>query len=362
MHLRDEFEITQLYTYLNTAATSPLPRYVVQEIRDFHTSRSMCAECAWDVWKEKVYVARERAAALIGADWDEIAFLKNTSEGLNTASAMLPAEGNVVTTSSEFPSNYLPWKRKYGDVRLVGHHGGVFDVDDFEEAIDDDTVAVTISEVTYDTGSRLPTREIARIAHDHGALVVSDAVQALGAVQLDVDEAGIDILCSGGHKWLTSPFGVGIFYVSREVQEHYDPPFLGWASLEDETDFSLDNTRLAGTARKFEIGNLNFSGILGLSRSIQTMFDYGIERIEDEVMTLSTYLMERLANNGRTVVTPRDAHAGIVSIEDDHASESVARLLSQRIAVAERGGVRVSPHFWNTKDDLDAFLDAYLVT
>lgn len=362
MHLRDEFEICQLYTYLNTAATSPLPRYVTREVNEFLTSRAMCAECAWDVWKEKVYIARQRTAALIGAHWDEVAFLKNTSEGLNTACAMLPSGGNVVTTSSEFPSNYLPWKRKYGEVRLVGHQDGAYEVGDFEDAIDDDTVAVTISEVTYDTGSRLPTREISRIAHEHGALVVSDAVQALGALHVDVENEGIDILCSGAHKWLTAPFGVGIFYVSREMQERFDPPFVGWASLEDDTDFGIDNTRLAHSARKFEIGNLNFSAILGLSRSIQTMFDYGVERIEDEVTTLSTYLMERLTDGGHTVLTPWDAHGGIVSVKDDLAYASVERLLSQRIAVAERGGVRVSPHFWNTKDDLDAFLDAYMVT
>jgi len=358
MNLRNEFDIIHSYTYLNTAATSPLPRYVISAMDKYLKSRAECAECAWDVWMEQVLKAREVCGSFIGASRGEVAFLKNTGEGLNTACSMIGGKGNIVTTDSEFPSNYLPWKRGYKDLRVVAAGDGGYDPSDFEKAIDDDTAAVTFSEITYDRGCRLPTREIAEVAHDHGAIVVSDAVQALGAVRMDVKDMGIDIMCCGGHKWLASPFGVGIFYVSSEMQERFDPPYLGWMSLEDSDDFSLENTLLAKSARKYEIGNLNLSGIFGLMASIEMMTDYGTGRIEDEVEVLSSYLIDRLQERGINVATPRDARGGIVAAEIAGAQDVVESLLKKRIVVACRRCVRISPHFWNTKSDLDTLLDA----
>jgi selenocysteine lyase/cysteine desulfurase len=243
-------------------------------------------------------------------------------------------------------------------VRTVPAREGTYYLEDFEQCIDDDTVAVTLSEVTYNTGSRVPTREIAAVAHDHGALVVSDAVQALGAVTMDVSELGIDVLCCGGHKWLMSPFGVGIFYMSRTLLESMDPPFVGWASLEDDTDFSLGNSSLASSARRYEIGNLNFAGIYGLSASIGRMLEYGPDDIEEEVLALSGYLYKALEREGIPVATPYDKRAGIVSISVSDPAALVAELASQRIAVAQRGGVRISPHIWNTKEEIDIAVEA----
>ncbi len=358
MNLRDEFTIQDEYVYLNTAATSPLPRHVISAVNQFMAVRAACAECGWDNWTDHVTIARDRCAALIGASRDEIAFMKNTGDGLNTICAMIPRKGNVVTTDSEFPSNYLPWHRRQGDVRTVSATEGSFFIEDFERQIDGDTVAVAISEVTYNTGSRLPTQEIASIAHDHGAIVVSDAVQALGAVRMNVRDMGIDVLCCGGHKWLMSPFGVGIFYISRELLPRADPPFVGWASLEDDTDFSTSNTTLAASARRFEIGNINFSGIYGLSASVGRMLEYGTDIIEEEVRTLSGYLHKALRRQGVPVVTPYGERAGIVSIQAAEPAALVRELAGQRIIVAHRGGVRISPHIWNNKVELDSAVEA----
>jgi selenocysteine lyase/cysteine desulfurase len=358
MNLREEFSIQNEYVYLNTAATSPLPRHVINAVSSFMELRAACAESAWDNWIEHVTIARDRCAALMGASREEIAFLKNTGDGLNTVCAMLPSSGNVVTTDAEFPSNVLPWSRRQREVRMVSPRSEGFSVDDFEQQIDDETVAVTISEVTYNTGVRLPTKEIAEVAHDHGAIVVSDAVQALGAVTMDVRRMGIDVLCCGGHKWLMSPFGVGIFYISREMLQEAEPPFVGWASLEDDTDFSLGNTVLASSARRFEIGNLNFSGIYGLSASVGRLLDYGPDVIEDELLTLSGYLYRELESEGVTMLTPYDARAGIITIDARDPKALVSELAAQRIVVAQRGGVRVSPHVWNTKEELDAAVEA----
>ncbi|HPR41696.1 MAG TPA: aminotransferase class V-fold PLP-dependent enzyme [Candidatus Methanofastidiosa archaeon] len=358
MDIRDQFDITENYTYLNTAATSPLPRYVVSEVESFLDSHARYAEGAWDLWVEKVNLARARCAALIGCRPEEVSFLKNTGEGLNTICSMLPGKGNVVTTNMEFPSNFLPWRRKYADLRVVDLGAGEVSPDDFERLIDDDTEAVSFSEITYRTGARLPTREISEIAHEHGAIVVSDAVQALGAVRVDVGELGIDVLCCGSHKWLMSPFGVGMFHISLELMDRYDPPFIGWFSLEDDEDFSLGNTRLASSARRFEIGNLNYPGIMGLSRSVEVMMGRGTDVIDDEVTILSEYLMERLQDNGYGVVTPNGAHGGIVSFRAKDPDTLVKRLLKERIVVSCRGDVRVSTHFWNNKDDIDTLIDA----
>jgi len=358
MSIRDQFDITKEYAYLNTAATSPLPRYVVREVEAFLQSHSRFAEAAWDVWMEKVNVARNRCAALIGGDAREISFLKNTGECINTACSMLPGGGNAVTTNVEFPSNFLPWRIKYSDLRVADVADGEVDVSSFERLIDDNTEVVAFSEIAYNTGARMPTREIAEIAHDHGALVVSDAVQALGAMQMDVREQGIDILCCGSHKWLTSPFGVGIFYMSSELLDDYDPPYIGWSSLEDNEDFSLQNTRLANSARKFEIGNLNFPGIMGMSRSVEVMLKRGLGAIEDEVTILSEYLMDRLSELGFRIITPREAHGGIVTSDVKNSKEIVQDLLAQRILVSSRNGLRASTHFWNNKEDIDRLIEA----
>jgi len=358
MDIREQFRIIENYTYLNTAATSPLPQYAIDEVTKFMESHALYAEGAWDLWVEKVNVARERCSKMIGCSPSEISFLKNTGEGLNTICAMLPGRGNVVTTNTEFPSNHLPWRAKYKDLRTVDSFSGKYSPDDFSTLIDDDTEVVAFSEISYNTGARMPTREIAEIAHEHGALVVSDAVQALGAVGMDVGDLGIDVLCCGSHKWLTSPFGVGIFYISREHMGMSDPPFVGWSSLEDDEDFSLENTRLASTARRFEIGNLNFAGIMGLSASVDFMLKRGIDVIEDEVGILSEYLMDRLAGLGYELNTPYESHGGIVSFRAPDAKGVVERLLRERIVVSYRDGIRASTHFWNNKEDIDIFLEA----
>ncbi|MHC1605270.1 MAG: aminotransferase class V-fold PLP-dependent enzyme [Candidatus Methanofastidiosia archaeon] len=357
MKIRDEFEIHKHYNYLNTAATSPLPRYVIEEVEKFMKSRASFAEGAWDVWIEKINVARAVCASFIGANKREIAFLKNTGEGLNTVCAMLPARGNIVTTGLEFPSNYLPWKLKYKDVRIVKSHNGRFDIGDFEKAIDDDTLAVSISEITYNTGARLPTEEISQLAHDHDAYCVCDAIQAIGAVCVDVKKKNFDFVSCGCHKWLNSPFGVAIFYIREDLIDKFKPPYVGWFSLDDDGNYSLSNTRLSKTAKRFEIGNLNFSGIFGLSTSVQVMMNYGIDKIEDEVTLLASYLMDKLQEKGKHIITPREDHGGIVVVEDRAPCDTVRRLLKKRIVVASRNGVRVSPHFWNTKQELDELID-----
>jgi len=362
--LRESFPITKSKVFLNHAGQSPLPTPVLNAMRRHLEEFSVTGSYAVDLGEVRGAFAR-----LIHAKPEEIALVPNTSTGLNIAANALeyPPGSNVVTTDLEFPSVVYPWlRRRLGvEVRYVQNVEGRIPLDGFERAVDDRTVAVAISHVEYANGFRNNLRELARIAHEHGAYLIVDVIQSAGAVQIDVKRDGVDFATASCYKWLLGPDGAGVLYVRDELIEGIEPPLVGWASVEPEVFETIDlwevrRLRLSGTARRFEVGTLSMASFLGAAEAIRLLMGVGMERVEGRVLSLTDRLIEGLMELGLKLQTPveRELRSGIVNFLIRNPEGWVRRLRERGIIVSARArGVRVSPHFYNTEEEIDLLLD-----
>jgi len=366
--IREYFPSLEEKIFLNHAGISPLCIPVVRAIQNYLEHRTLGEVGDFDVDS-----VRNLFAQLINAGSDEIALVPNTSTGLSIVANLLryPRNSNVVTSDLEFPSVVYPWLRVRRDsdleVRYVENVEGRLRLEDFEKAVDDDTVAVVISHVEYGNGFKNDLGAIAEIAHEHGAFLVVDACQSAGAINIDVKQEGIDFLATSCYKWLLGPCGAGFLYIKRDLIEDSEPIFVGWASAKHEIFETVDlwnNTQLifAETASRFEIGTSSLLSYVGAAAAMRLILDYGVEKIENRIMELISYLIERLREKGFRLQTSEDPsdRSGIVNFRISRPKEKVEELRKRGVVVSARmNGIRVSPHFYNTKDELEKFL-AYL--
>jgi cysteine desulfurase/selenocysteine lyase len=294
--IREKFPVTRSKVFLNHAAYSPLPQPVVDVMRKYNEEL-----CCYEIDESKYSLGQEIFAKLVDAEKDEVALVPNTSTGLNIVANILDysAGANIVTTDLEYPSVVYPWlKEKLGvEVRYVKNVDGRVFVEDMEKAIDDQTVVVTISHVGYANGFRNDLRALADIAHEHGAYLVADAIQSLGAMPVNVRRDNVDFLTASCYKWLLGPAGAGYLYVRKDLIERFEPPFIGWASVKPEVFDTVEfwdiwKLQLSNTASRFEIGSPSFISFVGAAVAIQLLLDVGIENIQKRVLDLTELLMD----------------------------------------------------------------------
>lgn len=368
MDLASEFPILENLNFLSHAGVSPVPARSARAMSDLIDELARFGSIYQGKYYERLKGLRAGAARMLGCSPDEIAFVKNTTEGL-----ILVAEGlgwregdNIVTAEHEFPANVYPWRslaRRGVELRVVPERRWRFELEDFARAIDERTRLLTVSAVEFSTGFRMPLAELGRLCRERGVLFCVDAIQALGAMQFDVKRWGIDFLSADGHKWLLGPEGFGIFYCRRERIEALSNCILGWAGVEDPSDYDRTDQEHARDARRFEEGTYNLAGAMGLAESVDLLLEVGLERIERRVLDLTRRLIEGLRARGCEVFTPAEDHQrlGIVSFRhpgqpSDRLHE---RLMERRIVVAyRRGWIRVSPHFYNSEEQIDELLKA----
>ncbi|WP_236254290.1 aminotransferase class V-fold PLP-dependent enzyme [Mucisphaera calidilacus] len=323
-------------------------------------------------WYSDIKDLRSLTARLINARGpDEIAFVPNTSTGLATVARGLDWRrgDQVVITDVEYPANRYPWEDlgRFGVelVEVKQHADGRIDVEDVCNAITDRTRVVSLSHVQYGSGHRIDLRPISETVHRAGGYLCVDAIQSVGVLPVDVRSMGIDFLAADGHKWMLGPEGAGIFYVHEDLCEMLHPPVVGWLNMVNAQDYGNYEYRFVRDARRFEPGTWNVPGLLGLRAAIGLLLEVGIERVWERVEGLTTRVAEGAAERGYGVFSPRrleSERSGSVVIEaraSEEAGALVKRLAEQKIYVALRNGrVRVSPHFYNTPEQIDRLLEA----
>jgi cysteine desulfurase/selenocysteine lyase len=359
--IREQFPITRGKVFLNHAAMSPLPKSVADAIRRCTDDFSNFGETSieWTDFGKPIF------AKLIGAKPEEIALVENTSTGLNIAANVLhySHDSKIVTTDLEYPSVVYPWLRKSlgAKVHYVKNINGKILLEDVEKAVDDKTAAVAISHVEYVNGFRNDLRAVSEIAHEHGAYLIVDAIQSAGAIQVDVKRDDVDFLATACYKWLLSPPGAGYLYAKEELIEKFEPTFIGWASVKPEvfemTDFwDIWNLRLSETASRFEIGSPSILSLLGAKEAMKMLMNFGIENAEARILKLTSRLIESIKDLGLKLQTPEEPQyrSGIVNFKIDRAKEIAQTLNKKGIIVSARAnGIRVSPHFYNTEEEID---------
>lgn len=356
-------------TFFNHCMVSVIPEIAVA------TSHQFLRDCAYESVdylkkEEAVQLCRSRAATLLNAHPDEIAFTGNTSQGINLVANGIPWRrgDSILTCDIEYPDNFYPWKyleRRGVKTVVIPTQQGRITVDDIAKAIDDSTRLVSLSLVQFLNGFRLDAKGIGELCRERKILFMLDSVQALGALQLDVQKVPVDFVAAGGHKWLLGPLGTGIFYCRRESLDQLEVSSIGHGSMVS-SDPLPHQFELKASASRFEGGPAeNVPGIVGLGASLDLILQAGIPSIEKKILSLTKKIMETLQLRGYQIHSPHadDAErSGIVAFSSLRFStqDLLRRLAEQQIIVSSPNGewIRIAPHFYNNEEDMERFFDA----
>lgn len=358
---RQEFPIVKTGIYLDHAGVAPIPVRVIREVDRFLAEAAEKAVISYESWMERVEGVRALSARLVGAEKDEIAFIKNTSHGISIVTGGLDwKEGdNVLVFEKEFPSNIYPWldlKRKGVEVRFIPLRDDRIRLDDIGNLMDRRTRLVSMSSVQSLNGFMINLKELGALCRRKGVLFFVDAIQSLGVIPMDVGEFGVDFLAADGHKWLLAPEGTGIFYCSMGRASELMPNLIGWKSVKRDYDFENIDFTLKDNALRFEEGSFNVMGIRALGAALDLLFEIGIENVGARVQDLGDLIMDEAGKRGFRLRTLRDRseRGGIVSFSGDFDPVDLKKKLREaNIVVNNRGGaLRIAPHFYNTEEEI----------
>jgi selenocysteine lyase/cysteine desulfurase len=312
--------------------------------------------------------ARGAFARLVNADTEEVAVTASLSSGVNALATALRFDGarsKVVLSDYEFPTVGQIWHAQEARGARVIHvepaSDGTIPVDRFDAAIDDETLLVSVTHVSYRTGSMLDVAQISRLARERGALVLIDAYQSIGSVPVDVNALGVDFLAAGVVKYLLGSAGLAFFYCRRELVDEVKPTATGWLAAEDIG--AMDHRRYspARAARRFESGTPSVPSVYAGIAGIELMLNVGVDETRAHVLSLHDRLLEGLDELGATVVTPRqpEVRGALVCVRSSDAATLVASLRDEGVITSERdSNLRISPHCYNAAEDVDALLAA----
>lgn len=367
--IRALFPVTENYVYLNHSAVSPLSTRVRDAMTALVDDVTRNGSDNYSDWLQTYERTRARAARLINARAHEIAFMPNTSAAISAVAGGLDwSEGDtVVTCNVEFPANIYPWMRLESErgvkLKFAKERDGRIDTSELLSLVDERTRVVTISWVQFASGFRADLRTIGSFCRERGILFFVDVIQGLGGLKLDVERDYVDACAADAHKYLIGPEGAALLYVSDRVIDRIKPTVVGWTSVKNYSKhlpYRLDYREGAG---RFECGTLNTVGVYGLGAAIELFLETGPETIEEYLLGLSDYLTEQLAAKGYGIVSsrgPKEKSPVVTCKHARHTAESLYRLLAQKkIITAPRANrLRISPHFYNTRDDIDALAAA----
>ncbi len=365
-----DFPASRECAYLNTASVALMYKEAetatVEWLRDLADHGTLNFD---ESAEEHVFAELHAAAArLVNARPEDIAIGSSATELLaSVAWAVAPgADTTVVSTDVVFPTTIYPWVRvaqhTKAQIRLAEGTSNYVQPDDLIRLIDDRTAVVCISDVEYSSGQRYDVKQLANVTHDHGALLVVDATQSLGAVPIDVTASGVDVLVASGYKWLCGPFGVAVMYLAPELQSRLDPGVVGFRSHRDMWDLKANRLELPPTARRFEVSTMAYGCAIGLARSIEYLLRIGVERIWEHNLRLADLLIEGLEERGVEIVSPQreKERTSIVAarFSGQTATEVAQHLNSRRVVVSARQGLlRFSPHLYNEPSDIERALE-----
>lgn len=363
--IRALFPALQTYTYLNSAAVSPMPVTAVDAVHSQLLDVSGHGSEHFADWIATKNRARALVSEMLGVQAEQIAFMRNTSDGFaSIANGLKWQKGdNIVSFENEFPANFYPWRRvrdAYGiELRLAPERDGRIDLDELISLIDTNTRVVTISAVQYASGFRADLERIGRAARAVDALFAVDIIQGFGAMGFDLPAQYVDIAAGASHKWLCAPEGCGILYLSDRARERVEPTFVGWISVETPWDFADQEQTFKPNALAWESGTGPSSLFYGLEQSLSLLNKTGLDKIDRYLGELSDHLCDLLVGKNYELISSRaeNEKSAIVCVKHRgglDCNEIAERLQNEKIIVSPRGDrLRIAPHFYNNADDLE---------
>ena len=367
---RAQFVVADRHAYLNHAEVAPLPKVACSALTEYAAEMCRRGSLASPEHVGRVEQVRARAAALLGVSADDVALVKNTTHALSLiASGLSWRPGDrVVVPACEYAANVSPWLAledrgvTVDFIRPVGRREAL-PLEIFDECLTRRPARlVAVSWVQFGRGWRTDMAGLARICHEHGALLCVDVVQGAGVLPADLAAWGVDFAAGGGHKWLLGPQGVGVLYVAPHCHDllHAVTPPLP-SGHEGGGSENLD-LRGEDSAQRFEAGSRSVGLVCSLGGSLELLLQADPEAVWSHVDGLAGMAADALARAGAELLSDRnEGRSGIVTftVPGLEPARVCALLRGRGVVVSARGGgVRVSPHGYNDEEDILALVRA----
>ena len=352
--------------YFNHASVGPISSIVKKKVDDYLVERSGGVIENYFETVPEVNSAKERLSRLLNVDKSNIAWIDNVSNALNVlANGIKWSYGDqIILNDLEFPSNVYPFLnlQKHGvEVLFAKSKTGIVDLPNIEKLVSKKTKLISISLVQFLTGYRADVKTIGDFCKKHDIIFCVDGIQGAGVVQVDVNDCNIDFFAGGSQKWLMGLQGLSYFYISNKLIDQIEQKFVGWTSVKNAWNLLDYDLNLVESADKFQNGTTSRIGIIALNSSLSLFEEIGYENTEKQILGNTEYLIEKLNNSGFQTIfnnLNRKYLAGIVTFRYKNGEAIFNELKRRRIIVSLREGmIRISPHFYNTLDELDFLID-----
>lgn len=348
--------------YFNHAAIGPWSNLVLNRVQEYAERRSGTQIEIFKTFLKWSENAKDKLSNLLAATPARIAWVDNVSNGLNILAQGLnwKTGDRIILNDVEFPSNVYPFlnlKNNGVEIDFAKSRNGMIDIDDLEKLVTPRTRLLSISLVQFLSGYRANVDAIGELCRKYGIIFCVDAIQGAGVVQIDVNKSKIDFLAGGTQKWFMSSQGLSYIYITEELQNRLVQKNVGWTSVDNSWNFLDYNLSLKSSAERYQNGTLNALGIAIFDASLDLFHNFGMKNIEKKILENTSYFIQKLSEIGIEPIlknVPDSSRAGIVSFKSEKSTEIFQELERKKIFCAVRAGVvRISPHFYNTHDEID---------
>ncbi|MEN2974459.1 MAG: aminotransferase class V-fold PLP-dependent enzyme [Candidatus Caldarchaeales archaeon] len=375
--IRKDFPLLSRYTYLDTASSGAISKHVHMVVEEFLNSWLMDGE-DWERVIKDVLESRKLFADMIGVKDDEIAVIPNTSTGLIAIASSIQwrNDSNIVLAEHNFPTNFNVFSstlrnRLVDEIRVARYRHGSIPLEEYEKLIDDKTIIVSVDMVGWLSGYREDLKEISKITHEKGALLISDIFHAVGVFPLNLKELGVDIALCGSYKWLLAPSGAAFLYINKELLDTvFTRCWIGWLGVKDsvvdrmtrgegrlfERPLPLLDAEPSSSASRYEWGSWSGPSIVGLAESLRYFRKLNIESNWRRIQKMTSMMIDELVDNGFKIYSPirEDRRSGIISLYARDPYKVVEELSKKKVVVSARPGiVRISVDFYNNDEDIE---------
>jgi len=368
--IRCSYPVLETQTYLDTPSTGLISRESYEEIIKFLNVRyTNGGGFEWYIenWARTDQL-RGTIAQMINARADEIFFDKNCSSILNIISSGLDFQSgsNVVTTDLAFPGTAYTWMnqaRRGLELRRVKSERGMVPYELLIDAIDDKTIAVSLCMVEFSSGFKHDVLRIGKYCRERDILLIIDASQCIGALEINVDKMNIDFLAVSSYKWLNNLLGIGFGYINRNLIGKIDQKYMGWVGTPDRMDYSRTKLEYNKGAQRYELGGLNWIGLRGLETAIKIYLDLGKKEVEEYILGLTEYIYKKVEETPEIGIMgpyPKENRSGISFITFPKSWRLNDKILYEnkiRAHVSGENLIRVGVHFYNNKEDIDRLFE-----
>ncbi len=372
--IREHFPLTRDRIYLNTGGLGASPYVSINAVK---TKIDELEEISETGHSEKLWHdIKTTAGRCLGCDPEEVAYTRNTTEGINIVCNGLPLQRNdeVITSTHEHVGNTITWlvrQKQEGIVMKVfepSMESAQGNIDRIEKLITKRTKALSISHVTTATGQVLPVKEIGELAKALNLWYFIDGAQSAGMMPLEVHDIGCHAYATSGHKWLVGPKGTGLLYIQKEALDEIKAKFVGAYSNTGDYDFVTGEVHLNPTAQRYEYGTVSVPLFVGLGASMEFLLRIGLKNIWRRVHAMGAALSDGLKDLGVEVLSPAhpDEHSAMITFRLKNVDRSTLQsFLAEKFKLRTRGiyeggleGIRISLHLYNSFDDVNSVLEA----